>query len=246
MRLSLLLFLATLFSFSLFAQDMQMGESKYGIEVKYGYTFLKKKKKKDQYLIVAEAKNNSGKDLYYAVDKDAFSDRDLSFARINVRNTKGVFANTGTFPKGEATPYFTKAGEKIYKIKNAVTYKSDNKSSVDKGIKPVITNDFPYELKALKDLDVEYLSDPFISRAWTSDCGNFDFDLKFQKMGADTMIITQLVNGREFKYQHTADGIFLRTDNANYSITYAEDGSNFFYMAEDGVTCSWKRKEEMN
>lgn len=245
MRLTFL-FLATIFSFSLFAQDMQLGESKYGIEVKYGYTFLKKKKKKDQYLILAEVKNNSDQDLYYAVNKDAFADRDLSFARVNVRNTKGVFANTGAFPKGEATLYFTKTGEKIYKIKKGVSYKADNKSSVDKGSKPIITNDFPYELKVLKDLDVEYLSDPFISTAWTSDCGDFDFNLKFQKMGTDTMIITQFVNGREFKYQHNADGIFLRIDNPNYSITYAQDGSNFFYMAEDGVTCSWKRKEDMN
>jgi hypothetical protein len=244
MRLAFIL-LASLFSLSLFAQEMKSGESKYGIDVKYSYTFLKKKKKKDQYLVVAQATNNSGKNLYYVVNKEAFSDFDLSFARVNVRNTKGLFANTGAFPKGEATPYTTKNGDKIFKIKKGVTYKADNKSSVDKGSTPVITNDFPYELKELKELDVDYLSDPFISTTWTSNCGNFDFNLKFEKVGTDTMYITQYVNGKEFKYQHSGDGLFVRLDNPNYTITYAEDGSNFFYMADDGVTCTWKRKEEM-
>lgn len=223
-------------------QSDERSIQKDGIQYSYQYKMLEKKKKKDQYLIRSKLENVTNESLYYEVPAgDLLNMEEEGLAVVRIHNTKGLFANRGSWTVGEKTNYKTKSGGTIYEIRPHSPISKEIKSSVVKGRTPEMTAEIYKQVGPLSNFDIDFMQPEFINGNWTADCGNFSFQLNFNRDTLNNIELTQLVNNRSYTYIHRGNQRFERADNPSYFILFAADGKSFQYTAEDGPVCSWRK-----
>jgi hypothetical protein len=229
--------LICLFGVSLIQAQNSFSDTKYGLRVEY----KSEKKKGDKYMLYTTVINNSGKDLYYVKELNSFNSQ--TYCVIVKSNGDADLSENGTFVKGELTKYVTTEGGQIYKIKASDVLKAEAEVKAPRGKKIEFSLEYPNQMKDFSELNIDYLSPTTVDGLWISDCGKFQFGLKITKTAGDKLILTQMINAREFVYEYMGNYRFQRKDNIGYSLTFAKDGNSFFYTADDGVSCNWTRKE---
>lgn len=229
-----------------FSQEDIKLNKKNGIEVSYQLLLSDEGKKKDQYILIANAINTTSKDFYYSVPLIKGSNgkytlspfgQEKGFTKVKVRNSTGLFGD-GQSIIGELTKMFTVNKHVLFVVKKGETYSEETKFKVKKGVKPLITNTFSKVFKDLSDFDLE-ISKEMLDGSYTSSCGDFILTIEANENVEKGDFLIQTVNGKKFIWLRDNNLAFKREDVKGYSIIYNKENLSFKYSANDGVKCNW-------
>ncbi len=232
-----------------FSQEEIELNSKDGLDVSYQLLLESEGKKKDAYILIVNAENNSGQDLYYPVTLNETPDGSLvlpfipeskGFTKILVRNSTGLFGD-GQSIIGDPTEMITTDKEMIFVVKNGETYTQETSFKVKTGVTPLITNTFFASFKELAAFDL-LLTASQLNGDYISNCGNLNMQLNCQIDPEKGEIMVQTVNGQQFIWLRTAETTFIRETNPDYFLTYNKTSNKFQFSTADGITCEWKKQ----
>jgi hypothetical protein len=138
-NLILLAFLVT--SSFCYSQEIKL-DDKDGISVTYKLTKIKEEEKKDTYLIVCTAKNSTDQDLFYEAPENKVNP---FFSTITVRNNSSYLNLIGLESK------LSFGGIVFFYIKKGSSVSTEKELKFQKGITPILTNEFVSEIKPISE-----------------------------------------------------------------------------------------------
>jgi hypothetical protein len=134
--------LASLFISSLCYSQEKALDEKDGISISYKLTKVKEDSKKDTYLVTCKAKNISNEELFYEAPENKINP---FFATITVRNTNSFLNLIGIESK-------LSVGKKVlFYIKKGGVVSTEKEIKFDKGVEPILTNEFVGVFKPISE-----------------------------------------------------------------------------------------------
>lgn len=245
-----LFIIVTLFlSLNIFGQEEKKLNSKDGIDISYQLIMEEEGSKKDKYILIVNAVNNSNEDLYYPVTLIKNTSGELSlppfnenlgFTKILVRNSTGLFGD-GQSVGGEQTTFFTTKDEIIFIIKKGNVYSAETTFKVKNGAKPLITNTFTKTFNDLSTYDLK-LTAAMVTGDFISTCGNIRINLNVLNDTVRGEYLIQTTNGNQFIWIRKSENSFARENSNDYTLTFNKKNNSFLYSTADGMSCDWKRE----
>ena len=244
------LFIAFVFiSFVFNAQEEKKLSSKYDVDITYSLILQEQGKKKDKYILIVNATNNSKEDLYYSVknekDKNVLAMNSLmsgsyGFTKIKVRNSTGLFGD-GKSIVGEKTNLITTNNNLLYLVKSGGIYTYETKFKVKKGVKPIVTNSFFKVLKTIDNFDLA-ISPTMLNGKYISSCGEVKIEIKAGSSAEKGDYLVQTTNGKQFIWLRSSSNTFVRENNKELTLTFHKSSNTYTYFSSDGISCTWIRK----
>ncbi|MDO6600020.1 hypothetical protein [Tenacibaculum sp. 1_MG-2023] len=231
------------------SQEEKALTSKDGVKITYQLLLEDEGKKKDKYILIVNAINESDIDLYYKVklikNKEGkwslpFISEQKGFTKIKVRNSTGLFGN-GQSLFGEQTNLLTIDNSILYKIKKEEIYTQETTFKVKKDKKPLITNTFSKKIKPLDQFDLK-ISKQMLDGDYLSSCGNIKVNINSGNSTEKGDYLLQTTNGKQFTWIRSSETTFVRENNSDYTLTFNKDNGTYTYSTSDGITCSWERE----
>ena len=232
------------------AQDRIELNNQDGIYVSYVAKKIGGNDKKDKYVATITIENKNEYDMYYAVSFTLNPNGlevkgQTGFAEVNVRNSTGLL-RTGLFGatlnlSGVETKFKTTDRKNLYVLAKGQILSNDLEFNVPKGDAPVLTNTFSKMFQRLSYFDL-FVNDGIINGYWTSNCGNIQMNLVYQKNVTGESFIQQSVIGNQNMWKSVNDFSFEKTTDRNTTITYNKIDQTFLYKNSDGVLCTWIKK----
>ncbi|GAA4850027.1 hypothetical protein [Algivirga pacifica] len=253
MKRILLLMGALLCTLGLSAQQETVIGTKDGIKVSYQLLLKDEGKKKDKYILIVNAVNETDQDLYYAVPliPDAegnlampFSDEEQGFSKVRVRNSTSIFG-AGRSVVGEQTELYTTNNELLFLVKKGGHYTNETTFKVEAGNKPLLTNTFTNIVKPLGAYDIK-ISPAVVNGDYVASCGDVRLNLSFQTTEEDGEHLVATVNGQQFIWLKSTETSFVRKDSNEFTLTYDSHTQSFHYATSDGMLCTWGKMDKVN
>nr|WP_199156363.1 hypothetical protein [Pedobacter sp. ASV2] len=137
------LFFAVLFVLPFLAksQDVALNDVD-GVYVSYKLVKLKEDSKKDTYLLTCKALNKNDFDVYYLAPANKVNP---FFSSLTVRNGNETLYFIGTESR------LVTGNRVLFYLKKGGSYTLDKEIKVQKGVVPVLTNEFVSDLKPITD-----------------------------------------------------------------------------------------------
>ncbi len=237
-----------LMAFTCFAQEEKLLIDKDGLAISYQLLLTEEAKKKDSYLLIVNAVNESDTDLYYEVPLHQSYTGKLSlplfpeekgFTKIQVRNSTGLFGD-GKSILGEPTELLTTNNAMLFQVKKNEKLSDETSFKVKAGETPLVTNSFSSLLKPLEEFDL-YVTADMLKGDFVSSCGDFQLNLNVDYSEEIGEYFIQTTNGTQFIWLRTAETTFVRENFNEITLTYNKDKDEFYYSTADGINCSWQR-----
>ena len=237
-----------LLTIKLSAQEEKVLANKNGIKITYQLLLEQKEKKKDKYILIVNAINDSESNLYYEVpltkDNDGqwnlpYTPEQKGFTKISVRNSTGLFGN-GQSIIGDQTTLITTNNSILYEITRGEVYTQETTFKVKTGNTPLITNSFSKTFKDLETFDLK-LSADMLKGDYISSCGNIKININVDNTPEKGDYLIQTTNGKQFIWLRSSETTFIRENNEDYTLTFNKNDNSYNYSTSDGITCSWIR-----
>jgi len=242
------LLLLLLLTINVSAQEEKVLGSKNGIKITYQLLLEQEGKKKDKYILIVNAINDTQSNLFYEVplSKDTngkwilpIIPEQKGFTKISVRNSTGLFGN-GQSIIGDQTKLLTTNNSILYEIKRGEIYTQETTFKVRKGNKPLITNLFSKTLKDLEVFDLQ-LSADMLKGDYLSSCGNLKVNINVSNSPEKGDYLIQTTNGKQFLWLRSSETTFTRENSQDFTLTFNKDNNTYNYSTSDGISCSWTK-----
>jgi len=237
-----------LFSIKGFSQEEIKLAKKNGVKITYQLLLKEEGKKKDKYILIVNAVNETETDLLYKVplsknDENEWElpiiPEELGFTKIKVRNSTGIFGN-GQSIIGEQSQYLTSGNSRLFVIRSGEIYSHETTFKVKSGDIPLITNSFSRSFKTLNNFDLK-ISSKMLNGDYTSSCGNIKLNISLQKSDDKGEYLIQTTNGKQFVWIRSNETTFSRENNSDYSLTFNKNNNTYTYSTSDGISCIWTK-----
>lgn len=231
------------------SQEEKQLANKDGVKITYQLLLTEEGKKKDNYILIVNAINESNVDLYYTVPliknntgqwSLPYTPSEKGFTKINVRNSTGLFGD-GQSLIGDQTNLFTTNNSLLFELKSGNIYSQETSFKVLKGQKPLITNTFSNTLKILSDFDL-LISAEMLNGDYISSCGDIKININTQNSPEKGDYLLQTTNGNQFIWIRSSETSFVRENNPDYTLTFNKNDNSYTYSTSDGINCSWIKK----
>lgn len=248
MKNNLLIVLLMTFSLQIMAQEEVLLSEKDGVRVSYQLYTEEEGKKKDSYLVIVNAVNNSDTHLYYEVPLIEVSPgnmtlplfpEDKGFTKIEVRNSTGLFGN-GQSIIGKETDLITTGNAMLFIIEKGEILTDETSFKVKAGNQPLITNSFSKTLGTLDSFDLK-IDPQALNGDYLSSCGEIKVNLLAQSSPERGDFLVQTTNGSQFIWIRTSETTFVRENFGEMSLSFNKETNTFSYSTADGINCSWTR-----
>ncbi|WP_010232604.1 hypothetical protein [Gillisia marina] len=243
-----LFFTTILMTFNCLGQEEIQLADKNDVQISYQLLLEEEGKKKDKYILIVNAINESETDLYYEVPLTEnsqgelqlpFIPEDKGFTKILVRNSTGLFGD-GQSIIGDQTDLMTTDNSLLFHVKKGEILTQETTFKVKTGVDPLITNTFNKSLKPLENFDIMVTGD-MLDGDYISSCGNFNMNLKGENSIERGDYLLQTTNGNQFIWIRTSETTFVRENSDDFALTFNKDESTFKYSTSDGINCTWSK-----
>jgi hypothetical protein len=230
-------------------QEEKKLTTKYGVDITYQLVLEDESKRKDSYILIVHATNNSEADLYYPIkietDETVVALNSLmsgsdGFTKITVRNSTGWFGD-GKSISGDKTKLNTTDNNVLFELKKGGVYTYETSFKVKSGKKPIITNSFSTILQTLENFDLQ-ISDEMLNGEYVSSCGDINLSITSLNDLEKGDHLIQTVNGNQFIWIKKTDTTYKRENNDQITLSYNKSESKFIYSTSDGISCTWDKK----
>lgn len=237
------------YTFKISAQEEKVLATKNGIKISYQLLLEKEEKKKDKYILIVNAVNETNSNLYYEIPliKDQNGNWDLpylpeesGFTKIEVRNSTGLFGN-GQSIIGDQTSSMTTNNSILFEIKSGEIYSQETTFRVKTGDSPLITNSFSKTIKNLELFDLQ-LSADMLNGDYISSCADIKININAYNSPEKGDYLIQTTNGKQFFWIRSSETSFVRENSQGYTLTFNKNDNSYTYSTSDGITCIWKKK----
>ena len=233
---------------SLFSQNAIELANIDNVKITYTLTKLEAKETKDKYLIQVNLTNTNSYPIYYSVpglvnaDKSVTMDPfSLSFAKVKIRNSTGLFGD-GIGLAGDNTQMMTTTNGFIHVILPGKIYNSETTFKVKKDEVPLVTNTIKHNLNKLSNYDIR-INAATINGLWSSSCTTINMTLAFEENVAGAVpYILQSVNGKQIKWLKQTEITFTRENDNSTTLSYQKSSNTFLYSSADGISCTLTKK----
>ena len=245
----LFLIVLVLTSYTIFSQEEKVLSVKYGVKITYQLVLEEEGGKKDKYILIVNATNNSSNDLYYPIKIEtddtvkalnSLMTGSTGFTKIKVRNSTGWFGD-GKSISGASTDFITVNNNRLYKLNAGGVYSQETTFKVRHGKKPILTNSFSKVLQKLDAFNLA-ITPQMLTGNYVSSCGNTAISITAKKSQDKGDHLIQATNGKQFIWLKTADGSFKRENNNGITLTYNKSTASYTYATLDGISCNWSKK----
>ena len=228
-------------------QETKTLASQNGIKINYQLLLEEERNRKDKYILIVDAVNDGDEDLYYEVEVNSATqlsqgtllNKDLvNFSKIKIRNSTSIF-DDGVSVIGELSNYVTLNNTILMVVKSRQILHSETTFRVKSDKNPLVTNSFTRIFKPLSDFDIK-VNLAMVDGSYTSSCGDIIMNVNLTAEN-NVGIITQTLNGKQFRWVNSTGMNFKREDNPGYSLTYNQSNSTFLCATSDGITCTWNK-----
>ena len=234
-----------LLTFKGLGQEIQLA-NKDDIKISYQLLLEEEGKKKDSYILIVNALNESDSDLYYEVSLTKNNQgqwelpifpEEKGFTKVLVRNSTGLFGD-GQSLIGNETDLITTDNTMLFHFKKGDILTQETTFKVKTGKKPLITNTFNKVLKPLENFDLK-ISGDMLNGDYISSCGDIKININAQNSEEKGDYLLQTTNGNQFIWLRISETTFVRENSDNLTLIFNKDHNNFAYSTTDGINCSW-------
>lgn len=243
-----LLITFSLLTFNCLGQKEIELADKNDVKISYQLLLEDEGKKKDSYILIVNALNESETDLYYEVALTEnnqgqlqlpFIPEEKGFTKILVRNSTGLFGD-GQSIIGEQTDLITTDNSMLFHLKKGDILTQETTFKVKTGIKPLITNTFNKTLKPLEGFDIQ-ISGDMLDGDYISSCGDIRININGQNSEEKGDYLLQTTNGNQFIWLRTSETTFVRENSDDLTLIFNKDENKFTYSTSDGINCIWNK-----